>query len=336
MKKICLILVIMLITVTIGCNRNQDNSNTIVDNEDVIGIEGEADKISEIDNTEIDFEFNENTVANLQQVATEFDWSKISNLTYEYEIKNLSTYDTIPQEVYDVLISVNDGNAKDNLIQSYLSKNYVSVNPEDMDTTPYLGDLWVSDIKEADIDYDGENEYLIRHAEGNKYSALSIVESVNGEMQVTYYISLEYGYYELLEIEGRYYILADEEVVYYDSEIGEWNSIKISRVTMGYKAHQCYGNIETEDDLFLQDIDLLDKKDWAKQSSYTYEFISGEPLIKEREINDRIYYYVFTDFREHDLCNKTDRLLFVVKCEDESYEIVKAYYLAADVKIRID
>ena len=339
MKKICAILVIMLITVTIGCNRNQDSNNIIVHNEDVLGIEGEEEQISESEetnNVEINFEFNENTVVNLQKVVEEFDWSQISNLTYEYEIENLSTYETVPQEVYDVLISVNDGNPTDNLVQNYVSKNYVAVNPETIDTTIYLGDLWVSDIKKADIDYDGVNEYLIRHAEGNKYTALSVVELVDGKMQVTYYISLEYGYYELLEIGERYYILAGEEAVYYDWGVGDWNSIKISRETTGYNAYPCYSNIETKDDIFLQDIDLLDKKDWVVQNNCTYEFISGKPRIYFSVINNEIYYYIFTDFREHDLGNKNDRLLFVVKYDGVNYEIVKAYYLAADLKLIVE
>lgn len=60
-------------------------------------------------------------------------------------------------------------------------------------------------------------------------------------------------------------------------------------------------------------------------------------MALEQQIEGETYYYVCTDFRNHEHKNRDDRLLFIIKENtEENFEIIKAYYLVAKVKLVVE
>ena len=350
MKKGCTLLLLILLLNGIACNGNQSLEDSIMDsnseneiNEESIGNEVSEEYVENnseqncVQESETVFIFDENNVSNLQEIVEEFPWEEVRALSHECEVENSMSETTVPQEIIDVLISVNDENADDNLIADYAAENYTLIEPEDVkEIRNFFGDVSILYIKELDIDYDNEEEYLVLHGEGNKYKAMTLFEYVDGKLTESVRFFDHEAYYELLEVNGKYYILLDTTIEYYDEMTGEWDSISIKRRTIEYNVYEYYGVDVLSEDIFLQDVDLLNRRDWRQEETYEYELICGKPQILEKEINNETYYYVVTDFRHHLRDDRKDRLLFIVKCEDEVYEIVKAYYLAADLELIVE
>lgn len=350
MKKECILLLLIILLNGIACNSYQslDDSITESNSENEINEESIENEVSEqyVENgseqayeqeSETVFIFDEHHVSNIQEIVEAFPWKEVRALSHECEVENSASENAVPQEIIDVLISVNDENADDNLIADYAAENFTLIETEKMEAIRnFFGDISILYIKELDIDYDNDNEYLVLHEEGNKYRAMTLFEYVDGNLTESARFFDHEGYYEILEVDGKFYILLDTTVEYYDEMAGEWESISISRKTIEYNIYEYYGMDELSEDIFLQDVDLLDRTDWIQGDTYEYELICGQPQILEKEIENETYYYVVTDFRHHLRDDRKDRLLFVVRDEGESYEIVRAYYLAADVKLIIE
>ncbi len=349
-KECTSLLVILVLLTSIACNDYQSLEASMINSnsENKISEESIENEVSEeyvendseqncVQESETVFIFDENNVSNLQEIVEEFPWKEVSALSHECEVGNSMSETTVPQEIIDVLISVNDENADDNLIVDYAAENYTLIEPEDVEEIRnFFGDVPILYIRELDIDYDNEKEYLVLHSEGNKYRAMTLFEYVDGELKESVRFFDHEAYYELLEVNGKYYILLDTTIEYYDEMTGEWDSISIKRKTIEYNVYEYYGMDELSEDIFLQDVDLLNRRDWRQEDTYEYELICGKPQILEKEIDNETYYYVVTDFRPHIRDDRKDELLFVVKREDERYEIVKAYYLAADLELSVE
>lgn len=234
----------------------------------------------------------------------------------------------------------------DELYKNYLSANYISIDLETVTNTELGNSIYydliknrgIIDIKQVDIDYDNEYEYLVEYMEGSDgNAACSVLKNVEEEIKEIYYIFQDYAQYELLELNDRYYILAGDYIAYYDTITNDWHSVNCIRTVTDFNQYEFYSESQLGEDIIFQDIDLVHKEDWKQQNFFTYEFICGSPMVLERQINEEVYYYVCTDFQNHERKNRDDRLLFIVKENEEGdFQIVKAYYLVAEIQLIVE
>lgn len=184
-KKIYAAIVIFLLLSLCGC---QSNHHTYDANDTSSKESNDEDK-----DINIDFIFNETNITNLADIVENFDWD-IRKSTHDFEVENQIEEGTVPNEILNVLLSVNDGDDKnDELYQEYLSVHADSLYYEETIGNSELNDSaffqsiaerGILNTRQIDIDYDGEYEYLIEYAEGTQgYSALSILKNVSGEMK---------------------------------------------------------------------------------------------------------------------------------------------------------
>lgn len=354
MKKICVVIpIILLLSSCFGCQNKQLTNDTITENVNENNMDEDeqnsnnTDFVLNCDDTITDFTFNTNTIANLSKVTEMFDWSNMRELICDYEVEIQLKDDSVPEEIIEVLISVNDrDDINDELYKNYLSANYICIDLETVTNTELgnsvLYDLiknrGIIDIKQVDIDYDNEYEYLVEYMEGSDgNAACSVFKNVQEEIKEVYYIFEDYTHYELLELNDRYYILAGDYVVYYNVTTSAWCSVNCERTVTDFKPCEFYSESQIGEDIIFQDIDLVHRGDWEQQDSFAFEFICGNPMVLERQINKEAYYYVCTDFQNHERKNRDDRLLFIVKENEEGdFEIIKAYYLAADFQLVVE
>lgn len=184
-KKIYAAIVIFLLLSLCGCQ----SSHHTYDANDTSSKESNDEDMD----INIDFIFNETNITNLADIVENFDWD-IRKSTHDFEVENQIEEGTVPNEILNVLLSVNDGDDKnDELYQEYLSVHADSLYYEETIGNSELNDSaffqsiaerGILNTRQIDIDYDGEYEYLIEYAEGTQgYSALSILKNVSGEMK---------------------------------------------------------------------------------------------------------------------------------------------------------
>lgn len=337
MKKGCgLLVAIVFLFLCSGCQNRSSTDDAISENTN--------ESNSDAGNS---FIFNSDTIANLSQVAELFDWSEVRGLNCDCEVEIQLEDASVPEEIIEVLISVNDRDDRnDELYQNYLSVNYSSVDLEAVADTEFGNSVYydliknkgIIDMKQVDIDYDNEYEYILEYMEGSDgNTACSVYKNVEEEIREVYYTFEDYVQYELLELEDRYYILAGDCVAYYDVTMSDWRSVNCRRTVTDFEPHEFYSELQLEEDILFQDIDLVHREDWEQQNSFSFEFICGNPAVLERQINEEAYYYVCTDFQNHERQDQNDRLLFIVKENEKGdFEIVKAFYLAAEYQLLVE
>lgn len=324
MKKLDIAIICVLIYVCCGCRENIPSNDKIVE-----GTETEG------------FLFDEEKLVNIQEVLNSFYHPDFKR---DIEVVNDLEKADIPQEMIEVLVSENGGSEDDEIYKRYLSDNYTNIDLSNMNDTELgnvadlIGDRAVYGIKKVDIDYDGEYEYLIEYAEGTgEKEAISIFKNVDGKILEIYYIFEEYGHYELLEQENKFYILAGDYIVYYNKTAEDWEKINVSITVLDYEAYEFFSDSQLEEKEIFNSLDLTDRTDWVKEAEYSYSLICGTPNILMKKIGEDNYIYIYTDFRNHTRNDRSDRLLFVAKeVPGGQYEIIKAYYLAADLQLSIE
>lgn len=325
MKKLDIAIICVLIYVYCGCRENIPFNDIIVEGTKTEG-----------------FLFDEEKLVNIQEVLNSFYHPDFKR---NIEVVNDLEKADIPQEMIEVLISENGGSEEDEIYKRYLSDNYTNIDLSNMNdtelrnVTDLIGDRAVYDIKKVDIDYDGECEYLIEYAEGTgDKKAISIFKNVDRKLSEIYYIFDEYGHYELLEQENKFYILAGDYIVYYNKTAEDWEKINVSKTVLDYEAYEFFSDSQLlEEKDIINSIDLLDRTDWVKVYEYSYTLICGTPNILKQKIGEDNYIYIYTDFRNHTRNDRSDRLLFVAKeVPGGQYEIIKAYYLVADIQLSIE
>ncbi len=313
----------VLLFLLCGCHENEPFNN-----------------ISEENNEKIDFLFDEEKNINMKEAIDSFDYPEF---TRNVEIKNNLKLNYFPEEIVDVLVSENVEGEDSQLYIKYLSDNYISINtlidnnPEFGNMTNLIGDRVVYDIKKTDIDYDGVYEYLIEYSEGaGAKKAFSIFKNIDDKMTEVFYFFEEYGHYELLEFDNEFYILAGNYVLHYNKMIGEWEKITIKRVVMDYEKYEFFSNSQFAEEYFFNNIDLVNRTNWIKGADVSFSFICGSPDILINKMDDNVYFYVYVDFKNHTFDDRDDRLLFIIKEQQNGdFEIVKAYYLAAKLQLII-
>ena len=133
-----------------------------------------------------------------------------------------------------------------------------------------------------------------------------------------------------------------EYVGFYDIQSENWKEISVDRYTTDYKPYEFYSSMQLDEDEILKNVDLLGHEDagWEMQEE-RFAFFDptsdiAYPWITKQIIDGKIYYYVISGFSPNNPNNSNDRVLFLVKESNEGkYEIVKAYYLVADLKLVI-
>ena len=302
------------------------------------------------------FIFNDETVTNFTKVMELWNWDFINGATHDFEVVNQVENDYVSKEVIDILIAMNNGNRNfelyDESYKDYIAKDYISIDPDDKNRISELTDLNeilysgpLLEIKVVDIDQDNEYEYLMIEENGRLGASVDVYDNMNGEIVSAYFATLDrdlIGVPELLEINNRYYILMDKYVGFYDIQSENWKEISVDRYTTDYKPYEFYSSMQLDEDEILKNVDLLGHEDagWEMQEE-RFAFFNptsdiAYPWITKQIIDGKIYYYVISGFSPNNPNNSNDRVLFLVKESNEGkYEIVKAYYLVADLKLVI-
>lgn len=345
MKKLYVVITLFLLILCVGCQNNKYVDSTTTENVNESSAE-EREQIAP-NSDDKNFSLSANKIVNLNEVTKRFDWSYLHGLTCDYEVEvRLEDY-FVPEEIIEILISANDGDStNDELYKNNLSDSNIAINLEDLSNTEFGNSIYYDLVKnrgiintiQVDIDYDSEYEYLVEYYEGTDgYTAVSVFKKVEGEMKEIYYIFEEDSCYKLLELNDRYYILAGDCVAYFDTVMGSWHSVNVSRTVTNFDKFEFYSQAQLEENTIFENIDLVHKENWERQDAFNYEFICGMPLALEQQIEGETYYYVCTDFRNHEHKNRDDRLLFIIKENtEENFEIIKAYYLVAKVKLVVE
>ncbi|MCH5281468.1 MAG: hypothetical protein J1E61_08350 [Lachnospiraceae bacterium] len=324
--------------------------------------------------SESDYSYVYENVINIEEVRESWDdfYLERRSFGHEYEVEDRVTDDYIPKEIIDVLTALNNGNwdeepfaetyknylADDDIsIDTYLEGGYIHIDPDDIDKIAEFADLDdlyfldvfnVSGIMLVDIDYDNEKECIAEtYNDRNGATWFHIYDTKDGEVEEVYRIGPEpgVGKTELLKIDGKYFMLTNSYMGFYDPRNGSWTEVSVERNATAYTSHEFYSNTQLEDEKFLEGIDLMDAKDsWKKQEKDFFGFYDSahdpnnlyKPRVMEQKIEGEIYYYVLSDFSYHCRNDEYDRILFVIKeADNDKFEIVKAYYLVADLQLEI-
>lgn len=241
------------------------------------------------------------------------------------------------------------------------------------DSKEYL-DTSIQDIQQADIDGDGDPEWVIRKnyftrffsdfIEIYKYIDIDIHdETVNWNAKnlcpenIGYQTFEQNGTLELLSMDGEYYILSQNIISHVSdkntdwsevarstmpTETAAWDILMLDRQVSDYDAYEIYSDAGCEKTNFLDDINLLElcKKDNLKSygvwwcEDEWYSMKSQSALTKETD-SKNYYYTVFIE-NESFFGEKADRVLAILQqTEDGQMEIVKLYYLIAKIKLDV-
>lgn len=300
---------------------------------------------------------------------------RVRSFGHEYEVEDRVTDDYIPKEIIDVLTALNNGNRDEetfrDIYKNYLAKDCVYVDPDDRDKLAefvnpddlYFLDVYnVSSMIFADIDYDNKNEYLAEvefSGNGGTWAtSFHIYDTKEEEVDEVCHLGprphiYDVGDMELLKIDNKYFMLGNSYAGFYDPRKDSWAEVGVERDTTSYTIYEFYSNTQLEEEKLLEGIDLLggEAKGWKKQDKeieYYYSYGGSRftpddsswpsyPWVLEQNLDGGTYYYVLSDFASHNLNNLNDRILFVIKETDNGkFEIVKAYYLVADLKLVIE
>lgn len=300
------------------------------------------------------FIFNDEIIVNYREVMELWDDSYYRDIGHDFEVENRVDDESVPKELIDILVATNNGNWWCNegyrSYDDYIVKDYTSIDPDDETQMDGLDQLVtfhnenfyydsLCEIKLVDIDYDGEYEYL---AVATNYKAgyiIVVYDNIDGEIVYgDYHVWLHQsrlGVPELLEIGEKYYLLGDTYAGFYDPIAESWTDIVVDRYTTGYHMYEFYSNTQLEDEKIFEGVDLMGEEDWIELKEIT-DFLD-QPNVLEHEIEGETYYYVLSDFTRHLPDDENDRVLFLIQKNDAGkYEIVKVYYLAADLKLVIE
>ena len=292
-------------------------------------------------------------VINFEEVreAWKVEWSWISELDHEFEVENQVTDDYIPEKLINVLERMHyvnrDNQSYDEVYKDCIAEDYISYYQSDKEkVAEELSSMVIYGyflrIDVIDLDYDNENEYLVTATNGIHGEFLvDIYDTRDGKIEFLYeaYPLQDDCIPALLEIDNKYFILQGAWANFYDPRDHKWREIGALKSATGYTPYEFYSNTQLEDKKIFEGVNLVDREEGWKlhyRDLYYYDDWIGYPRILEREMDGETYYYVRFDIDKPGLNNACDEILFIIKeLDNGKYEIVKAYYLVADVNMVI-
>ena len=278
--------------------------------------------------------------------------SWISELDHEFEVENQVTDDYIPEKLINVLEKMNYVNrynqSYDEVYKDCIAEDYTSYYESDKEKiAEEVGSSEVFPnyflrIDVIDLDYDNENEYLVKAPNGVHGAFLmDIYDTRDGKIELLYeaYPIQDDGIPALLEIDNKYFILRGARACFYDPRDHKWREIGALKSATGYTPHEFYSNTQLEDKKIFEGVNLADREEGWKtlySNMYYYYDWSGCPEVLEREMDGETYYYVLFNADMLSMSHSCDRILLIIKeLDNGKYEIVKAYHLVADVNMVI-
>ncbi len=344
MKKRLVLIICITVLMLCGCTENSvGGTQEMGVDEAVIGVEeGEYDALDKSG-----IKLDDETIINMNDVATAWEEAPLEDILDEYELEPMWVWcGTLPWEIKEVYASVNDGVLGDN-IADYRTAHCKSLDIEALDEEIVMSfkqdSCNIVEVNTIDLNYDGESEYLVKYETTNKHRPkFAIYENVQGEIASIFESTEEYGCYEVLESEDKFYCLSGDKLFYFDKfekkyiTVNTWYNGSVSSLMAynDYTEYQFYPTVsDVAFDLSEEHSDLV-WNDLAEAASY--EFIDGyskTPQVAEVIIEGEKYYYLRADFNEHVRDNRYDSLLFLLKeNEDGVFEIIKAYYSRAEIE----
>ncbi len=278
------------------------------------------------------------------------------NISREIVLSDYS--ETFPVNLQEALVYANDDIQEeeyDNAWMEYRAEceyEYITIEIDG-----YASPFENVNALEADIDSDGEKEYIFSVSEGGTaHDVRTIVaKSINGEwVQIGGLTSKNSAVRALLEWEDQYYLLMGNHLAYWNGEADEpnwkehpvpgqaecWNTLSIEKKVTGYTPLEVY-SLEAVSVDYLKNVDFINSDDhsadditpsaWAYWQSENYSFLVKR--IWTQKTKGEEYHYIVSEITGG--TNYRDDLLMAVcrRTEDERIEAVALYYLMANYEI---
>lgn len=268
------------------------------------------------------FSFSVDEVTNYEESVGKYKTPDV-----KHTVKVQGDCSMFPQEMQDILISVKHDEVipKEYILQTdILRGEELESFPQDVltemleDENGYLSGYNTNAIQFVDMNNDGQDEYVIY---GNNVGSPCVVSEIDGKYEL---LSLYHWNkkFIILELDNTVYALCDDRVEYYQDNKG-WNRMEMDIKASGYRPIEIY----SQDD--YKGIDLLDDvsvDEFLKESLVSEQIINNEEFIIGVDciyISNRP-----TGYYEY------DHTITIVKInQDGNPEVVKIYYLVADIQI---
>ncbi len=360
-KIISVILLIGIVVTTVACSSNKETSIEETSSEtdsEVIVTEDRTEIIEEEKNINT---YSEENIINYDEVLYQFS---IPDFTRDIKVGEYSTL--FPTELQDVLVAANDDIfdgkepwykyiAKCDVIKSDEFDNYSFIyDVIDASAYGYVGN--VGTISVVDIDDDEEDEYVMKYSVGTgKNSAMSVIKLIDSEwMDIGYaFTDSATAKYEILEWQGKYYLLAGDKLVYCKGGVEDinwsesvmpikakcWERITIDREVMNYTPIELYSQIEGDFYDCLQNINMIDIESNGYKLEGLYELWHTEynyltPYTEWTKEQDGKEYIYVTAGISGGTNYKNDLVLTIFEqAQDGQLEVIKLYYLVANLEL---
>lgn len=316
--------------------------------------------ISENEESEVVYYIEEDDIVNLQEAFA--NWSDIDDIQREINMDTSYVDCDVPTQLQDILIYRNDGieDERDEACEEYFVEREI-VSEEDMANLP-IEDIMLNchdyiTLCVIDIDGDGEDEYYHSVQNGNHGGSYwCFHKNVEGTWMEITVCNSSFGR-RLLFYEDRYYIWSGRSTLYWwNDEIERiptmdtidgnpcWNTLVLQRNCTDYTPYELYSNIEDESIDFLENV-KLNCYEFADNNDTLVNVVSSlrfgwedriEPVVLkyswERTYNSERYLYLDINreitIPEYNYLSFLDRQLVIMhQTEEETWEIVKVYYL---------
>ena len=283
---------------------------------------GESQDIGLRENLLGHFSFSVDEVINYEESVGKYKTPDV-----EHTVKVQGDCSMFPQEMQDILISVNNDEAipKEYILQTdILRGEELESFPQDVltemldDENGYLSGYNADAIQFVDMNNDGQDEYIVY---GNNVGSPCVVSEIDGEYELLSLYNWNKNF-KILKIDNTVYALCDDRVEYYQDKEG-WNRMEMDIMASGYRPIEIYSQ-----DAY-KGIDLLD--------NISADEILKESLVSERIISNEEFLIgidcIFISTRPTGYY-EYDHTIMIVKINQEGNpEVVKIYYLVADIQI---
>ncbi len=368
-KNIICVMIFNSLILLIACNSNNNTDTELISAEINSGTE-----IIDAPKEELS-QYSQENITNYDEAI--FNFTPPSFHT-DYDFGKFSTL--FPSDLQVVLRhSVMYGDIDDTYCEKYLAECKV-ITSDEFEKYPFIDDMFLSEkslldkeyideIYVLDIDGDGEDEYVASHVTGTKkHTMRSVFKLIDDKWFDVGSDCVENFEYitkpgsevisEILEYEGKYYLLLGNKLSYCKGEISNvdwetedipmkadcWESIELHTKIIDYMPIESYSQIQDDSIDFLENIDLADIKSngeiideisWCvenKEVNYYSNKSFATYISWIQNHNGKEYKYVISRIRDGVFCYD-DKILTIFKhTADEQLEVVKMYYLVANVR----
>ena len=275
----------------------------------------------------VSFSYTEEDIINYAESVAKYKPPDV-----EHNVEVQGDCPMFPQEMQDILISVNNNEAipEEYILQTeILSGEAIEAFPQDVlaemldDENGYLSGYKPYAIQFVDMNNDGQDEYVIY---GSSVGSPCVVSQIDGE----YELLSQYNWnkeFKILTYDNIVYALCDDRVEYYQSNDNAedcWNRMEMDIMASGYDLIEVYSQADYQGIALLDD--NIDIKELMKESLVSEQIINNEEFLIGVDCiitsNKPTGYYEY------------DHTITIVKMnQDGQPEVVKIYYAVADIQI---